>query len=169
MDVDFLCIHCGKKQPANPRLKLQRFCGQRVCQQARKSAWQRCQMADADARAEQRRLQDKWLEANPDYWRQYRLQNPKKAERNRLLQQLRRQAAREGQQAATAAGVSVAKMDAFVSKESQGNQGHEYFWVVPSVAKMDAFRAKIIIIPGPYRKTPRVAKRDAIDVVVASM
>lgn len=176
MGVVFLCEHCGEERLANPRLKVpQHFCGRSGCQRARKSAWQRVQLAaDASARADQRRLQAKWLEATPDYWRQYRRKNPKKAERNRLLQGLRRQRARHRRHAEAApstsvADGSVAKMDAFLGLEGQEIQGNGEYWLVPSVAKMDAFRAKIIIIPGEYQNASRVAKRDAIDAVATGM
>lgn len=180
MGMLFLCENCGEERLANPRLKvLQRFCGQRGCQQARKSAWQRVQLAaDVSARTDQRRLHAKWLEGTPDYWRQYRLENPKKVERNRLLQGLRRQRARDRRQAEAAllspaavasADGSVAKMDAFLGPKTKEIQADGEYWLVPSVAKMDAFRAQIIIIPGGYQNASRVAKRDAIDAVATGM
>jgi hypothetical protein len=179
MGLLFLCENCGEERLANPRLKVtQRFCGRSGCQQARKTVWQREQLAaDASARADQRRLQAKWMKATPGYWRQYRQENPKKAERNRLLQGLRRQRARQKRQSDAAqlaptsevADGGVAKMDAFLGKKAQEIRVDGEYWVVPSVAKMDAFLAKIVIIPGEYQNASRVAKRDAIDAEPAQM
>ena len=177
MGLLFLCENCGEERLANPRLKVtQHFCGRSDCQQARKSAWQRERLAeDASARVDQRRLQAKWLEGSTGYWRQYRQENPKKVERNRLLQGLRRQRARQRRQAdasslsSSAAATHVAKMDAFLGHEIQLIQLDTEYWLVPRVAKMDAFRAKIVVIPGEYQNASRVAKRDAIDAKAAGM
>ena len=60
-------------------------------------------------------------------------------------------------------------MDAFRGHKTKEIQADGEYWLVPSVAKMDAFRAKIIIIPGGYQNASRVAKRDAIDAVATGM
>jgi hypothetical protein len=48
------CSHCGRSVRANPRLREQRYCGDRCCQRARKTLWQRQKMtSDADYQANQ--------------------------------------------------------------------------------------------------------------------
>jgi hypothetical protein len=47
-----------------------------VCQKARRQNWQRDkQQSDPDYRDNQRRVQQAWIERNPDYWRKYRESN----------------------------------------------------------------------------------------------
>lgn len=103
------CSHCGRSVRGNPRLREQRYCGDRRCQRARKTAWQRQKMAtDADYQANQRESQKRWRARNRDYWRRYRGRHPGTRERNCLLQRLRNQKRRllEG----------IAKMDALGQK-----------------------------------------------------
>ena len=44
---------------------------------------------DSDYRLNQKLSNKEWAEANPDYWKEYRKENPEKAERNRILQKIR--------------------------------------------------------------------------------
>jgi hypothetical protein len=170
MIILFSCEHCRQDRPANPRLKgTQRYCGEDRCQRARKAAWQRDRLAtDPVRRDEHRQAHRDWLAKTPEYWREYRQRNPEKTKLNRLLQRLRRQRARHRRLAAsptatTRPDVSVAKMDAFHGDEGQAIQLDGEYWLVPRVAKMDAFLAKITIVTDEYRNDHGVAKMDSID------
>lgn len=71
------CACCGRLVPANPRVKDQKYCGEKACQRARKAEWQRRKLAkDEKYRADQKEAQKLWRENNPDYWRKYRHRHP---------------------------------------------------------------------------------------------
>jgi hypothetical protein len=92
MNRQIRCAHCRRRFTPNPRVKTQRFCGAKSCQQARKTQWQRQKMAaDPDYQANQRDGQSAWRKRHRDYWRQYRQEHPAYRERNRLLQRRRDQ------------------------------------------------------------------------------
>jgi len=44
---------------------------------------------DPDFKEDQKVSNKKWAARHPGYWKQYRLNHPEKAERNRILQKLR--------------------------------------------------------------------------------
>lgn len=82
------CVNCGVF--FIPRNSRQNYCTQPGCQRSRKAAWQRYKMKhDGDYRTQQRISQQKWLQANPSYYRLYRRRNPDKASRNQALQTIR--------------------------------------------------------------------------------
>ena len=131
------CSHCGRSVRWNPRLREQRYCGDRRCQRARKTVWQRQKMAtDADYQANQRDCQRRWRARNRDYWHHYRSRHPGYLERNRLLQRLRNRKHRllEG----------IAKMDAF---RFLSPRKAKTYYLIPQVAKMDALAQKVLLIP----------------------
>jgi len=103
------CNHCGHSVRPNPRLREQRYCGDKRCQRVRKTLWQRQKMAtDADYQANQRESQRRWLMRNRDYWRRYRSRHPGACERNCLLQRFRNRKRRLLK--------GIAKMDALAQK-----------------------------------------------------
>ena len=129
------CIACGRFVPANPRAKNQKYCGEAPCQRARKAAWQREKKDQNEKyRQDQKDAQKDWSDKNPDYWRKYRENHPDYTQRNRLLQKVRDSRRK---------AVNLAKMDA-LSPET-GVMTGTYF-LVPDLAKMDAFRQKVHII-----------------------
>ena len=68
------CVCCGVLFEPRPQTPHQTYCPSRDCQRARKRQWQREKLrTDPDYRANQREAQRVWLERNPGYWRQYRL------------------------------------------------------------------------------------------------
>ena len=144
MSISFICLCCGKEKTAAAKSAGQQsYCGERPCQQARKTAWQRKSLAtDPDHRSNQRQSQQDWCRAHPDYWAEYRRRNPAKAERNRLLQTRRDRLRRPSKASAPV----LAKMDALISVKSQKQLENVEFWLVPVLAKMDALRVKIIAI-----------------------
>ena len=119
------------------------------CQKARKAAWQRNKMhTDPDYKADQKLSQKKWALANPGYWKEYRKNNPKKAERNRMLQTIRNRRRVKGQNANI-------KMDPWLIAKMDARKSNEFnpigqFWLVPVIAKMDARKVNIYTITDSY-------------------
>ncbi len=130
------CLGCSTY--FTPRNKCQMYCSQVECQKKRKALWQKNKKKKDPEYCESQELsQQQWLQSRPDYWQEYRQRNPKKAERNRLLQKIRNR--RKRGMGAPLELTLIAKMDA--RKSFDFNLEHE-FWFVPAIAKMDA--AKII-------------------------
>lgn len=135
------CCHCGILFTPGKRNKGQRFCGAKVCQRARKAAWQRGKMrTDPAYRANQKQAYQVWAADHPGYWKDYRAGHPDKARRNRLLQCLRNRKRRSP-------GSVIAKMDAF---RSRPRLTYGTFWMVPMIAKMDAFKVNLYGFSEPY-------------------
>jgi hypothetical protein len=95
---------------------------------------------DPDFKEDQKVSNRKWAANHPGYWRQYRLEHPEKAERNRILQSLRNRK-RRGK------GTLIAKVDA--SKPNKFLMAGRY-WLVPLIAKVDALKVNIVGIPDRY-------------------
>ena len=134
------CTHCRAQFVPNPRVKTQRFCSHKPCQRARKTHWQRDQLAsDPDYRANQRDCQRNWQRQHPHYWRQYRQKRADYRERNRRRQRQRDHTRRLG---------LLAKMDAFAPLRLIPSG---IYHLVPeasgSLAKMDVSLQKSHIIP----------------------
>lgn len=142
------CCGCGRYFIADPRQKNQRYCGDKACQRARKAEWQRKKMADdPEYRANQKQSQADWLSSNGDYWKRYRETHPEQAERNRALQNVRNKR-RRSRGAIKMDVTAIAKMDALRSgKSSVDSWLPGSFWMVPTIAKMDAI--KVIMHPIP--------------------
>jgi len=142
-----LCMYCGDLFDPSPRHKNQTACRKPACQRARKAAWQRYKIKhDPVYRADQRSSHQKWLVENPGYWKAYRKKNPKKAERNRILQTARNRKARSASFPGTV-DAPIAKMD---SSKIDNFQVLGQFWLVPVIAKMDALKVNILKIPICY-------------------
>ncbi|GCC10055.1 hypothetical protein IPdc08_00075 [archaeon] len=141
-----ICIHCGKEFSSNPRVKNQRYCGDRKCQTARRVRWYRGKMAtDPDYRDNQKRCQKEWLDNHPGYYRKYRQEHPEYAERNRLLQ-LKRNAKRRSDSVSRL----IAKIDA-LNTGIYSRKG-ELFRIIPQdgrlIAKIDALIARLVPVKG---------------------
>ena len=86
------CQACG--HPFTPRHQNpnQSYCANSECQRERRRRWQQQKRRDdADYRDNDVRAAKAWAIENPEYWKQYRDENPGYAERNRNLQQQRNQ------------------------------------------------------------------------------
>jgi hypothetical protein len=86
------CQACG--HPFSPRSQNpnQKYCTNSECQRERRRRWQQQKRRDdADYRDNDVRAAKAWAIENPEYWKQYRDENPGYAERNRNLQQQRNQ------------------------------------------------------------------------------
>lgn len=142
------CIYCGDLFDPSPRHKNQTACKKEKCQKARKAAWQRHKIrTDPIYKANWKSSQKQWAMTNPGYWKEYRRNNPEKAERNRALQAIRNRKARPSPSDAKMDVSVIAKMDAskFDNFEILGQ-----FWLIPVIAKMDALKVNIIKIPICY-------------------
>jgi len=143
------CVHCGDFFDPSPRHKNQTACQKLECQRAKKAAWQRFKIkTDPDYQAGKKISQQKWLKANPDYWKQYRKNHPEYTERNRILQSLRNRKNRAPKTFSNTEASLIAKMDASkpYSFETLGQ-----FWLIPVIAKMDASKVNIVKIPIYYQ------------------
>jgi len=142
------CSHCGRYFIPDPRQKNQRYCSEKVCQQARKSSWQRRRMkSDPVYRANQKQSQADWLSNHEDYWKRYRADHPEQTARNRALQKVRNKLRHSprgvGMDASIIAKMDTSKTDkSFTESYMPGS-----FWLVPSIAKMDAIKVYLHMIP----------------------
>lgn len=143
-----LCVYCGDLFDASPRHKNQIACKKTECQRAKKADWQKHKMKiDPVYNANQKISQKEWVRANPGYWKEYRENNPEKAERNRILQAIRNRKARSTDSDAKMDTSLIAKMDA---SKIDNFQTLGQFWMVPVIAKMDALKVNIVKIPICY-------------------
>jgi hypothetical protein len=86
------CRYCERSFQPSKFQPEQSVCGDPACQRRRRADYHRQKVA-ADPEYRQGCLDSaqKWRSRNPDYWRRYREQHPKAAERNRQQQQVRDQ------------------------------------------------------------------------------
>ena len=144
------CLHCGGFFPKSPRHKNQDYCMKPACRRAKKAAWKRKKMReDSDYRLNQKLSNKEWAEANPGYWKEYRKENPEKAERNRILQKVRnRRRTKKGKGDGRVDPSLIAKVDPSIPKKIKvvGQ-----FWMVPVIAKVDALKVYIYEIPTSYQ------------------
>jgi len=129
-----------------PRNKCQIFCSKPCCQQIRKTLWQKQKLAtDPEYKEGQRLAQKKWLQNNPDYWKNYRRRHPEQADRNRSLQKIRNMKSWQDQTIfKLSKTIGIAKMDA---RKPRGYKLSGQYWLVPAVAKMDAVKIFIASVP----------------------
>lgn len=84
------CNACGCTFTPRPQNPNQKYCTNAECQRERRRSWQQQKRRDdADYRDNDVRASKDWATENPEYWKQYRDENPAYAERNRNLQQQR--------------------------------------------------------------------------------
>ncbi len=153
-----ICIHCGKEFSPNPRVKNQRYCGDRECQTSRRASWYRKKIAtDPDYRDNQKRCKREWLNSHPGYWRDYRGKHPEYVERNRLLQ-LRRNAKRRRDKLSRL----IAKIDAL--NTGFYSQRGELFKLIPQdgrlIAKIDSLIVRLVPVKGRQAQFRVIAKYD---------
>ncbi|MCP4553147.1 MAG: hypothetical protein GY834_14165 [Bacteroidetes bacterium] len=129
-----------------PRNKLQQYCSKPECQKTRKALWQRQKIKnDHEYRETQKVSNQTWLLNNPDYWKRYRQKNPEKTIRNRMLQRVRNRRQNDRQEFPVT--TIIAKMDARKPSNIELEGG---FWLVPTIAKMDAVKFYFHLIQGRY-------------------
>jgi len=136
MDGKIQCAapHCRRVFDPDPRVKYQRYCGDKDCQRTRKRKWQKEKLAgDPEYKANQRDCQREWHQHHPGYYKKYRQDHPSYRQRNTLLQGYRNAKARV-----------IAKMDEFKPAPAKDPGA---FYLLPLIAKMDASPQKVILIP----------------------
>ncbi len=143
--ITFRCTCCRRIRRRNPRVKKQWYCGDKRCQRARKSKWQReRQQTDPDYRANKQESQQAWKEKNPGYWKQYRRRRPEYCKRNRKDQRIRDQNRRIN--VSSDHLVKMDTLDLFLNDTTAS------YFICPAesgLVKMDALAVKIIpISPG---------------------
>lgn len=86
------CNACGRTFAPRPQNPNQKYCTNSECQRERRRRWQQqTRQGDSDYRDNDIRTSKTWAAENPEYWKQYRDENPVYVERNRNLQQQRNQ------------------------------------------------------------------------------
>ena len=95
MAQTFICKNCHNMKTMNPRLKgNQNYCGDKQCQQARKSSWQKNKMKTNSAyRNKQYQSMERWRKRKPlhRYQKNYRTTHPQYVDENRTKQTIRNQ------------------------------------------------------------------------------
>jgi len=142
--ITLRCACCKRIRRGNPRVKNQRYCGDKLCQQARKNKWQKeKQQIDPDYRANKKESQQIWKQKNPAYWKLYRRRHPEYCQRNRQTQRIRDRLKNEF------CSDHLVKMDTL---DLILNDTTESYFICPAkgdLVKMDALAVKIIpISPG---------------------
>jgi 23S rRNA G2445 N2-methylase RlmL len=118
----------------------QLVCSQQECQRKRRSEYHRKRIRNDAAYAEDvRASQSKWRQANPDYWKRYREQNPKSVERNRQKQAQRDQKRRV---------VNLAKMNLALDLKREASEVWFVGPVVKDLAKNNLGQSKVFIYQG---------------------
>jgi len=143
--ITFRCACCKRIRPKNPRVKNQKYCGTKACQQARKNKWQRKKLqTDSDYRTDKREMQQSWRARNSGYWKRYRDKNPDYCERNCRLQRERDK--KHCPDAVTPASDTgnLAKTDTFSQYLNQTTTSYYICPVGSDLAKRDALEVKIV-------------------------
>jgi len=88
----FTCHHCGKLVPRNPRIKKQKFCSSRACQNTRRYTTNKARVNKSSECRSLRKARNKsWRDNYPahEYQKEYRKKHPEYVNRNRELQKER--------------------------------------------------------------------------------
>jgi uncharacterized protein with WD repeat len=86
------CNACGRSFTPRPQTPHQTYCTHPECQRERRRRWQQQKrQGDSDYRDNDIRNSRTWGSENPQYWKQYRDENPDYVGRNRNLQHQRNQ------------------------------------------------------------------------------
>lgn len=149
------CINCHRRYPFRAQNPDQKYCGRRICQNKRRQRWRRERIkGDTEYRCNQSDAQERWLEKNPHYWREYRDDHPDYVERNRVQQVHRDNVRRHPQPCMSGAGL-LAKSDAWMP-DKHDISGH--YNIIPvteaALAKSDASTKKYLLIPTCCKENP---------------
>lgn len=88
----FICHHCGRTCRCNPRVKDQKYCSAKACQQARKNTWGKTEYQTNETHRQKRLMSQKrcYKARKGDvYMQKYREDHIGYKERNRELQKIR--------------------------------------------------------------------------------
>lgn len=142
------CAHCLQPFQRYRNRKNQKYCRKKECQKARKAKWKREKIkADDGFRKDHKQADKDWHAKEPGYWKRYRIQNPEKTERNRILQRVRNQKRRSGSKNIVVKKGDLSQVIAKVDLlKASNHQAFNEFWLVPVIAKVDVLKAHILLI-----------------------
>jgi len=86
------CHHCLKSVPCNPRIKKQKYCSSRLCQNTRRrSTSKKGSSSPSESRFLRKARNKRWRDTRPghEYQKQYRANHPEYVKRNREQQKER--------------------------------------------------------------------------------
>jgi len=88
MRSTFICHHCGKTLPRNPRIKKQKYCPSLDCQNARKRLFDMKTCPTSKGKLLRKNRNKRWREKRPahEYQKEYRETHPDYLARNLELQ-----------------------------------------------------------------------------------
>ena len=92
MSITITCRHCDKTVPHNPRIKNQKYCSSRTCQNARRNTSNKLRsIKNSESRLLRAARNKRWREAHCShkYQSQYRATHPEYVKHNRILQSKR--------------------------------------------------------------------------------
>ena len=119
----------------------QKFCLRDSCKKSKKAQYQREKIkTDADYKANQKDANKRWIENNPNYYKEYRKKNPDKIKRNAILQKIRNYKNRAPLQNVKTKSILtdlIAKMELVNSPKEGNNQYVGTYWLIPMIAKME--------------------------------
>lgn len=145
------CRNCGCLFKVCQKVVKHEYCNKKECRQARKRKWQQEKLKnDAAYRQDQKTAQEDWINKNPGYWKNYRLNHPAYTDRNRVQQRIRNQARRSKSAPAKKSDL-IAKMDAITPERAILSGKYQLIPATPDmIAKMDAIIVEINAISGDY-------------------
>jgi len=145
------CATCDELFSPCRNVPNQAFCSKPACQQERRRRWQRQKLKqDPDYQANQAAAQKRWVERNPEYWRNYRRTHPEYTANNRE-KQIERNQRRGGQTATGPSPPAIAKMDAYPDKKAVVSGTYRLVPVTSRVlAKMDEYFVEMRVLSGGY-------------------
>lgn len=159
------CEFCQRWVPANPRIKNQKCCGRKKCQQARKTEWNRQKIKNDQEYSDRKNESGKkWQEKNRDYWGKYRANNQEYCDRNRELQKKRDLKRKENNVKTDESNSGIDKMDTSESINFINTNSCDIS--DSNLAKMDALDQINLIKPGIYcicAGKSDLAKMDALN------
>ena len=88
MHSTFICLHCGKSVPHDPRIKKHKYCSSKNCQNARKRLFELKTCPTPKGKSLKNGRNKRWRDARPahEYQKQYRESHPDYVKRNREMQ-----------------------------------------------------------------------------------
>jgi len=92
MILTIKCLHCGREVPRNPRIKKQKFCSSRACQNARRYTTDKARTKkSSECRYLRKSRNKRWRDNYPahEYQKEYRKNHPEYVKHNRELQKVR--------------------------------------------------------------------------------
>ena len=144
---EIFCSNCAELFTPSSRHRNQYFCMKPQCRKARKASLQREKMkTDPDYRADPKLSNRKWSASRPDYWREYRKNNPDRARQNRMLQVVRDKNRRPGKEAGKESVCDPPAKTQASGKEASMISAR--FWLIPMSPKGAPVEARIVIVSG---------------------